>query len=256
MSAPVSLRLRMCPDITIQEGALFIADAHDCTERSFFFDFLLSIKENPPPQLFLMGDMFDLLVGGITYRVNKYQHYIDLINDISARTELFYFEGNHDFNLTTLFLHVKVIPIEQQPLLCKLPDGSVCLLSHGDRYGGKLHSIYTAWIRNKSVLKILGWIDVFLKGAISTQIEINQRQKNLCKKIGNFEALVEKKLIHYPLRGITHVIEGHYHQGNTFVINGIKYINFTSFACNQSYFSVQSSPETEFAQKQLRGCNG
>jgi len=39
-------------------------------------------------------------------------------------------------------------------------------------------------------------------------------------------------------------------------MNGVKYINFTSFACNQSYFSVQSSPETEFAQKQLRGCNG
>jgi len=240
----------MFPNITIQEGALFIADAHDTTHRHFFLDFLNEIKHNPPPQLFLICDMFDLLVGGIAYRVKQYQHYIDLINELSVRCEIFYFEGNHDFNLTELFLHVKVIPIEQQPLICKLPDGKVCLLSHGDRFGGKLHSIYTALIRNKAILKILGLIDIVLKGAISNQIETNQKQKNLCKKIATFETIVEAKLKQYPLAGIDCVIEGHYHQGNTFVTNGVKYINFTSFACNQSYFCVQSSPETEFAPVQ------
>jgi len=246
----------MSPNITIQEGALFIADAHDTTQRRFFLDFLHRVKQNPPPQLFLMGDMFDLLVGGIAYRVNKYQHYIDLINELSLRCEIFYFEGNHDFNLSELFLHVKVIPIEQQPLTCKLPDGKVCLLSHGDRFGGKLHSTYTALIRNKGILKVLGFIDILLHGAISTKIEVNQRKKNLCKKIVDFENIIKAKLQHYPLHGVDCVVEGHYHQGNTFVMNGVKYINFTSFACNQSYFSVQSSLKTEFAQKQLRGCNG
>ena len=246
----------MSPNISIQEGALFIADAHDTLQKHFFLDFLHEIKENPPPQLFLMGDMFDLLVGGIAYRVKQYQHYIDLINALSQRCEIFYFEGNHDFNLTELFLHVKVIPIEHQPLSCKLPDGKVCLLSHGDRYGGKLHSVYTALIRNKRILKVLGFIDRLLQGAISTKIEVNQLQKNLCKKIATFETIIASKLRQYPLAGIDCVIEGHYHQGNTFVMNGVKYINFTSFACNQSYFCVQSSTETEFAQKQLRGCNG
>ena len=52
------------------------------------------------------------------------------------------------------------------------------------------------------------------------------------------------------------VAEGHYHQNVDFMVSGTHYINFSSFACNQSYFSVQSSSETEFAQKQLRGCNG
>ncbi len=246
----------MSPNITIQEGALFIADAHDTLQRHFFLDFLNHVKANPPPQLFLMGDMFDLLVGGIAYRVRQYQHYIDLINELSLECEIFYFEGNHDFNLTELFLHVKVIPIEHQPLSCKLPDGKVCLLSHGDRYGGKLHSLYTFLIRHKGILKVLGFIDILLQGAISNQIEVNQRKKNLCKKIARFETIIQAKLQHYPLAGVDCVVEGHYHQGNTFVMNGVKYINFTSFACNQSYFSVQSSPETEFAQKQLRGCNG
>lgn len=246
----------MFPNISIQEGALFIADAHDTMQRRFFLDFLHDIQQNPPPQLFLMGDMFDLLVGGIVYRVSKYQHYIDLINALSQRCEIFYFEGNHDFNLSPLFLHVKVIPIEHQPLSCKLPDGKICLLSHGDRYGGKLHSLYTALIRNKGMLKVLGFIDILLRGAISTKIEVNQRKKNLCKKIVNFEDIIKAKLQHYPLDGVDYVVEGHYHQGNIFVMNSVKYINFTSFACNQSYFCVQSFSETEFAQKQLRGCNG
>jgi len=251
----------MFPNITIQEGALFIADAHDTTHRRFFLDFLHLVMQNPPPQLFLMGDMFDLLVGGIAYRVNKYQHYIDLINELSHQCEIFYFEGNHDFNLSELFLHVKVSRIEQQRLTCELPDGKVCLLSHGDRFGGSLHNVYTALIRNKGILKVLGLIDILLKGAISTKIEVNQKQKNLCKKIARFETIIEEKLRQYPLMGIDCVIEGHYHQGNTFVMNGIKYINFSSFACNQSYFCVQSSPETEFAPVQylsrpIRGYNG
>ncbi len=240
----------MFPSITIQEGALFIADAHDSTQRHFFLDFLHEIKQNPPPQLFLMGDMFDLLVGGIAYRVKKYQPYIDLINEISHVCEIVYFEGNHDFNLSKLFLHVKVVPIENQPLTCRLPDGNVCLVSHGDRYGGKLHSVYTALIRHKGILKVLGCIDILLKGAISTRIEVNQRQKNLCKKIITFEKIVNDKLHHYPLLGVDCIVEGHYHQGNTFVMNGVKYINFSSFACNQSYFCVQSSPKTEFVPVQ------
>lgn len=57
----------MFPKLNIKEGALFIADAHDSVERAFFFDFLVYVNQNPPSQLFLMGDMFDLLVGSVSY---------------------------------------------------------------------------------------------------------------------------------------------------------------------------------------------
>jgi len=244
----------MSPKLIIQEGAFFIADAHDSDERSFFFDFLLHVKQNPPPQLFLMGDMFDLLVGNVRHGVQKYQHYIDLIEEIAQSCEVYYFEGNHDFNLTQLFLHVKVIPIEEQPLLCQLPSGKSCLLLHGDKYGSLLHRCYTKMIRNKGVLSILSGLDVLLHGAISQKIQNDQCKKRLCQKIENFTTQMQRKLFLYPKADV--IAEGHYHQNVDFMDSGVHYINFSSFACNQSYFTVQFSTETEFAQKQLRGCNG
>lgn len=244
----------MSPKLIIKEGALFIADAHDSSERAFFFDFLVYVNQNPPPQLFLMGDMFDLLVGSVHYGVQKYQRYINLIEEIGKKCEVYYFEGNHDFNLSKLFNHVEVIAIEEQPLLCQLPSGKSCLLLHGDKYGSFVHRCYTSIIRNTSVLKVLNGLDVLLDGAISKKIQNDQSKKRLCKQIENFATLMQQKLHFYPKVDV--VAEGHYHQNVDFMVSGTHYINFSSFACNQSYFSVQSSPETEFAQKQLRGCNG
>ncbi|WP_263832253.1 UDP-2,3-diacylglucosamine diphosphatase [Sulfurospirillum oryzae] len=244
----------MSPKLIIQEGALFIADAHDSAERSFFFDFLLHVKQNPPPQLFLMGDMFDLLVGNVAHGVKQYKRYIDLIEEIGQTCEVYYFEGNHDFNLSKLFLHVKVIPIEEQPLTCKLPSGKSCLLLHGDKYGSLIHRCYTKIIRNQGVLKLLNGLDELLHGAISKKIQNDQRKKMLCKRIENFTTQIQQKLSLYPKVDV--IAEGHYHQNVEFMGSGVHYINFSSFACNQSYFSVQFSTETEFAQKQLRGCNG
>ena len=250
----VSRLLPMSPKLIIKEGAFFIADAHDSSERTFFFDFLVHVKQNPPPQLFLMGDMFDLLVGHVTYGVHKYQHYIDLIEEIGKQCEVYYFEGNHDFDLTNLFQHVKVIPIEEQPLMCQLPSGKSCLLLHGDKYGSLLHRCYTKMIRNKGVLTVLNVLDKLSHGAISKKIQNDQCKKMLCKKIENFATQMQRKLVLYPKVEV--IAEGHYHQNIEFMASGVHYINFSSFACNQSYFSVQFSPETEFAQKQLRGCNG
>jgi len=244
----------MSPKLIIKEGALFIADAHDSSERTFFFDFLVHINQNPPPQLFLMGDMFDLLVGSVRYGVQQYQHYIDLIEEIGKKCEVYYFEGNHDFNLSSLFLHVKVIPIEVQPLFCQLPSGKSCLLLHGDKYGSFMHRCYTKIIRNQTVLTVLNRLDALFEGAISKKIQKNQSKKRLCKQIDNFATLIQRKLYFYPKVDV--IAEGHYHQNTEFMGFGVHYINFSSFACNQSYFSVQFSTETEFAQKQLRGCNG
>lgn len=247
-------RLRMCPDITIKEGALFIADAHDSAERSSFLTFLEHLQLNPPPQLFLMGDMFDLLVGGIANTERKYALYINAINALSNQCEIIYFEGNHDFNLTQLFLHVKIIPISQQPICGVFEDGKRCLLSHGDRYAKGLEALYTAWIRHPLTLKILGGFDIVLKGAISNAIMRDQCRKNLCRKIPHFEALIASKIDRYPTKGVDMIVEGHYHQNQFFTCKNISYVNFPSFACNQSYFSAQSSQETKFVSIHCTSC--
>ncbi|MDD3323585.1 MAG: UDP-2,3-diacylglucosamine diphosphatase [Sulfurospirillaceae bacterium] len=243
--------------LEIKEGAVFIADAHENESTNAFWDFLKFVESGDiqTPQLFLMGDMFDLLVGEVSFCANLYAKYIELIEKISLHVEIYYLEGNHDFNLKDLFSNVKVVKIESQPLACSLPNGQKMLLLHGDKYGDTLHNIFTCIIRNSTFLSFLNVADKAMDGYISKKIKSNQRNKKLCEKIPDFRTKVEQKLSRYDLSNISLVAEGHYHQNSVLSFEKIRYINFSSFACNQSYFIVQSSQDTEFAQKQLRGCN-
>ena len=236
----------MSLDIVIQEGALFIADAHESSERSFFLEFLNHLLKTPPPQLFLMGDMFDVFIGGIAYTKRIYKPYIKLINDLSQMCEIFYFEGNHDFNLKKLFPKVHVIAIQQQPRKALFLDGTTCLLLHGDKYEKRLYRLYTAFIRHPVTLSVLNSVDSCLCGGISKRMMKSQKRKQLCRPIADFKALVDAKIKDYPLKSIDVIAEGHYHQDTSFAYDGLCYINFSSFACTQSYFRITTTETIKF----------
>ncbi len=239
--------------LDIKEGAIFISDAHDNDKRDDFYNFLLKIesKELKPTQLFFMGDMFDLLVGEVKYLVDKHKKYIDLIEKIAQDLEVYYFEGNHDFSLKRVFKNCKIIDIDMQPVVFQISNRKI-LLSHGDKYGGKLHTVFTRIIRNHTVLRFLNKIDEMGSFFISRKIEKDLQEKNICTKIDNFEQIIQKKIkdISYD---VDMIAEGHYHQNRSFKYKNYKYINFSSFACNQSYFIVQLTPNVKFIEKKLRG---
>lgn len=238
----------------IKNGAIFISDAHENDKRDYFYHFLcmVEVKEINPTQLFLMGDMFDLLVGEITYLRDKYKKHIDLIEKIAQNIEVFYFEGNHDFLLKDLFKNVKVINIDMQPTVFQISNQKI-LLSHGDKYGGKIHEFYTKIIRNQVVLKTLNKIDESGNFFISKKLEKDLLKKEICTKIIDFREIISKKLEKYVDMRVDMIAEGHYHQNRRFKYQNYKYINFSSFACNQSYFIVQLSPDIKFIEKKLRG---
>jgi UDP-2,3-diacylglucosamine hydrolase len=124
--------------LEIKDGALFIADAHENGKnRVLFAEFLHRIKsgEIAPAQLFLMGDIFDLLVGGVKTTQLLFQNEITCLEEIGQKIDVFYFEGNHDFNLNMVFSNVKVIPLKKQPILFESECGSFWL-AHGDLNGG------------------------------------------------------------------------------------------------------------------------
>jgi UDP-2,3-diacylglucosamine hydrolase len=243
----------MC--LKIKNGAVFIADAHENDKRKSFYHFLQLIesKEIKTPQLFLMGDMFDLLVGKVEYSVKKYKKYIDLIDKISLHVEVFYFEGNHDFALENLFKNVQIIPIQSQPKKFFLEDETLVYLAHGDKYGGFVHNSYTKLIRSNTVLKFLNIIDSKKDNFIAKKIENDQFRKNICTKIENFEDIITAKLPFYKAEQNSFIVEGHYHQNHSFSQNGYNYINLPSFACNQSYFIVECFKREKFTQCKLRG---
>ena len=107
----------MSEQIVIKNGAIFIADSHENENRENFWYFLRALKNGDikTPQLFLMGDMFDFLAGECEFFVKFYERYVRTIDELGEKMEIYYFEGNHDFNLASLFKNIKIYPIGVQP---------------------------------------------------------------------------------------------------------------------------------------------
>ncbi len=241
--------------IEIKEGALFISDAHDNASRDGFYHFLQDIQHHKikTTQLFLMGDMFDLLVGQVTHTVKHYRKTINLINTLSKEIEIIYFEGNHDFNLQKMFPSVTIIPIQKQPLLCHFQNQTISLC-HGDLYEDENYLRYTKIIRNPIPLSLLNLIDQTFGNFISKNILLKQQQKSICKKQPFFYTYIKQKLQKYDIgvSKIDFVCEGHHHQNEEFVFDTLRYKNFSSFACDKSYYQISFTDKIIFKELNKR----
>ncbi len=233
-------------DIEIQEGAFVISDAHYSNKRLELLDFFKAIESNKlqVPQLILMGDIFDALFGGIKKTTLNNQEIIDLLNKISNKIEVIYLEGNHDFNLSKIFLHVKVFPISQQPLTCRYQDKKV-ILAHGDFDGAFGYKVYTFLIRNKIILKFLNLFDEYILNKLDKYLN----KKDDCQNLDWFEGFIKKRIANnYEC---DYFIEGHFHQNKSIELDSFEYINLAAFACNQRYFIVESSKDKKFLKENI-----
>ena len=209
--------------IEIQENAIFIADSHYPHHGDYFLKLLLKIDsgEINPPQIFLMGDNFDLLFGYNDYIQTFSSEAIGLLQKLSKKLEIHYFEGNHDFCLDELFPNMKVYSREEQPVMFTLGKKKVAI-SHGDKYvTGFGYDLYCKILRNKTTLTLL---KPFEKVIIDHRMK-KLSQKNICQTLTDFEKKVEAILKNYVEADM--VIEGHFHQSR---IMG-KYVSLPSQAC-------------------------
>jgi UDP-2,3-diacylglucosamine hydrolase len=230
--------------IVLKDGAVFVSDAHENgINRKSFASFLkkVDLGEINMPQLFLMGDMFDFLSGSVKHTLPFHEEELKLLDKIAQNIKVYYFEGNHDFNLNGIFKYVNVIPIEKQPFYVKSSNLTFAL-SHGDLYVGFFYGIYTKAIRNKSIIFILNKLD--FGGWITKFVLKSQKDKKICRTIENFEEKIIPKLKKY--KNCDMVLEGHYHQNKTFTYNHIKYINFASFACDKLFYRFENLQFTAF----------
>ena len=234
--------------IVIKEGALIISDAHYSHLRPELFSLLQDIQSQKiiPTQLIFMGDIFDALFGFIDFTYKQNSEMIGLINEISTTMEVIYLEGNHDFNLKKIFPQAKVFSIKEQPVEAVYKEKKVSL-AHGD-FGGELfYQIYTSLIRNPFVLFLLKYIDIFSDHAILKKLNVYLSQKDDCKEFKNFKKFIEERLgEEYEC---DYFIEGHFHQNTQFDTAHFHYINLGAFACNQRYFIVKSTQDTELLEE-------
>jgi UDP-2,3-diacylglucosamine hydrolase len=223
--------------LSIKNNSIFVADSHYSDNNEQFLTFLENIinKKVETSQLFFMGDMFDFISGESKYFVLKNKKLIDIINELSNTIEIVYLEGNHDYNMQKLFPKVKVYKREQQPVFAKYNDKNVAL-SHGDNFINWKYDLYCSIIRNTYLLKFLNFIDI--NYFISKKIEEALLKKNICHKMTNYENIVKRRMKSYTS---DIVIEGHYHQGESFVINNKKYVNIPSLCCSFKYLRFNNS---------------
>ncbi|MDX9813168.1 MAG: metallophosphoesterase [Sulfurimonas sp.] len=225
--------------LELKEGAFLVGDAHYSHKRVHFLEFLKAIKSKDlkPTQLILLGDIFDTLFGEVSYTHKQNSEAISLLNNISKNIEVVYLEGNHDFNLATIFPKVKVFPIESQPITMSFGSKKV-LLSHGDNLNSKKYHIYSAIIRNSSVLRFLSLLDRLLNHKILKKLDEYLAKKDDCREFSGFFEFMQNRLSGFEC---DYFVEGHFHQNKRFEIDGFTYINLAAFACNQRYFIVEST---------------
>lgn len=207
----------------IKEGAIFIADSHYPYHGDTFLVLLQKIADGKiaAPQLFLMGDNFDLLFGYNEYIQTFSKEAITLLQILSETLEIYYFEGNHDFCLSAIFPNIHVYSREEQPVFFSFEEKQIAM-SHGDKYAtGFIYNCYCKILRNPVVLTLL---KPFEKSIIDRRMAILSK-KEICRSFWGFEKRVNQILSHY--KEADYVIEGHFHQSR--VIG--KYISLPSLAC-------------------------
>jgi UDP-2,3-diacylglucosamine hydrolase len=223
----------MC--LSIKKGAILVADSHYNEKNQEFLIFLNKLlkKEIKTTQLFLMGDMFDFISSESKYFVKRNQELIDIINKLSNNIEIIYLEGNHDYNMKSLFTNVTVYAREEQPLKAKYGQKSVSL-SHGDNFTPWNYNLYCKIIRNNSFLVFLNLID--FNNFISKRIYYRLIKKNICSLMDNFNEFAKRRIQNYSSDII---IEGHFHQGKSFQFNNQLYVNIPSLCCEKKYFILE-----------------
>ena len=217
--------------LSIKDDSIFVADSHYNQKNKQFLVFLekLNNQEIKTSQLFLMGDMIDFISGESKYFIKQNSDVIELLNKLSKTIEIIYLEGNHDYNLKTLFPNINVIKRENQPLLAQFKNKTISL-SHGDNFINWKYDLYCKFIRNTVFLRFMNFIDINF--VISKKIENALLNKNICHKMRNFKEIVTKRLENYTT---DIVIEGHYHQGDIYNIDEKEYINIPSLCCQNKY---------------------
>ncbi len=232
----------------IKEGAFILGDAHYSSFRPELLEFIKAIhsKELRPTQLIFLGDIFDALFGSITHTIEKNAELISLLNEISQDIELVYLEGNHDFNLKTIFPYAKIFTISEQPVLCGFKSKNI-LLAHGD-FGNTLgYKVYTSIIRNPFLLPLLNILNNIFSNLILNKLDEYLSKKDDCKEFSGFKEYISKRVeFKYSC---DYFIEGHFHQNKTLNFKEFIYINLAAFACNQRYFIVKSYKDIELLEE-------
>jgi len=88
---------------------IYLSDLHLTTssedKKKFFLQFIKKcLDDDSITDVFLLGDIFDLLFGKFKENITAYHYFFEGISSIlDKKRNIYFLEGNHDFHLKELF---------------------------------------------------------------------------------------------------------------------------------------------------------
>lgn len=273
----------------IHKDAIFIADSHFMplhlqplpeqgeVASKALLDYFKRLLKNPaqmPSQIFLMGDIAHLLLGGVKSSVDTHKELLDSICTLSQVSQVWWFEGNHDFGLNALqkrgeFSKIHFIPRSKQPLafsyinesashLESAKESQNVLLAHGDLFLNTKYELYIRCMQTKIMRWILTLLDSVTFGNLYTFIAKKVNHNTIRQGKTDIESFAKKRICAYNAylqnvikkaqaladEQIDMIIEGHFHIGKAYKGESL-YISLPSFYLTRSIFSIESATSNE-----------
>lgn len=273
----------------INKDAIFIADSHFMSlhlqplpkqgeiASKALLDYFKRLLKNPaqiPSQIFLMGDITHLLLGGVKSSVDTHKELLDSICTLSQVSQVWWFEGNHDFGLNALqkrgeFSKIHFIPRSKQPLafnyinesashLESTKESQNVLLAHGDLFLNTKYELYIRCMQTKIMRWLLTLLDSVTFGNLYTFIAKKVNHNTIRQGKTDIESFAKKRICAYNAylqnaikkaqaladEQIDMIIEGHFHIGKAYKGESL-YISLPSFYLTRSIFSIESATSNE-----------
>ena len=273
----------------IHKDAIFIADSHFMplhlqplpeqgeVASKALLDYFKTLLKNPaqiPSQIFLMGDITHLLLGGVKSSVDTHKELLDSICTLSQVSQVWWFEGNHDFGLNALqkrgeFSKIHFIPRSKQPLafsyinesashLESTKESQNILLAHGDLFLNTKYELYIRCMQTKIMRWLLALLDSVTFGNLYTSIAKKVNHNTIRQGKTDIESFAKKRICAYNAylqnaikkaqaladEQIDMIIEGHFHIGKAYKGESL-YISLPSFYLTRSIFSIESATSNE-----------
>ncbi|MFG1494032.1 UDP-2,3-diacylglucosamine diphosphatase [Halobacteriovorax sp. ZH4_bin.1] len=100
-------------------------------KNSEYLKKFLAINFNENDRIYLLGDIFDLMVGSYQEYEEQYDWFFNRIKEITARgIPIYYIQGNHDFHIEDLLMDNGII-VKTKPFV-EIINNQKVLFCHGD----------------------------------------------------------------------------------------------------------------------------
>lgn len=181
--------------------------------------FLHSLGEKNPTQthLFLLGDIFDLWIGGHGVFARKFEPLVAAIRDLKkAGARITYIEGNHDVHIESFWQKKLGVEVFVEAQFYEI-NGLVVRVEHGDliNLNDQAYLRYRSVVRHPLVKPLGNLIPGAIWDGVGNYASRRSRARSQVYRVSNEEKLVQM-IRHHAHRAFTEkafdlIVSGHMH---------------------------------------------